>query len=143
LNVSAVYQNLASPPILANYNVPNAAAAAGLGRNLAACGGAAGACSAVFTGYPLFTTAFATGTNVVPLYEPFTNGFEKRLQQFDVRVGRSFTFRTATLRASFDLYNLFNGNAILSRNNVYGPTWGLPLDVLGPRMAKFGFELNF
>ena len=41
LNVSAVYQNLASPAILANYNVPNAAAAPSLGRNLSACGAAA------------------------------------------------------------------------------------------------------
>jgi hypothetical protein len=131
LRASAVYQNLAGVPILAtNYAVSNAAIAPSLGRNLASCGAAA-TCNAT-----------ATLTNIV---EPYT-GFEERLQQFDLRLSKIFKIAGGSVTGNFDMYNLFNANTILNRNNVYTPTgttFGRPTDVLAGRLFKFGVQFTF
>ena len=47
---------------------------------------------------------------------------------------------------SFDLFNAFNGNAVLQQNNTYGTngaSWQVPQAVLAARLAKFTVQLNF
>jgi hypothetical protein len=45
-----------------------------------------------------------------------------------------------------DLYNAFNGNAVLSQNNNYGTSgtsWQVPLTILPGRLVKFGVQMKF
>ena len=72
LMVSAVFQNISGPTITANYAAPNAQIRPSLGRDLAACRGAA--CSATAT---------------VPLIAPQTM-FDDRLTRLDLRFGKRF-----------------------------------------------------
>jgi hypothetical protein len=130
LRASAVYQNISGVPILANWTVTNAAIAPSLGRNLASCG----------------TAATCNGTvTVTNLFTPNTI-FEDRLQQVDLRFSKVFSFGSRRVTGNFDIYNLFNANTILNRNNTYSPsgsTWGTPTDVLAGRLLKFGAQISF
>ena len=69
--------------------------------------------------------------------------YEDRLTQVDLRFSRIFTSGTGRVTAMFDIYNLLNASTVLSVNNTYGPTWQRPLTILGPRLFKFGVEVNF
>jgi hypothetical protein len=71
-----------------------------------------------------------------------------RLYQTDFRVGKIIRFggsRRAT--ASVDLYNLFNGNAVLTEQSSYSLTntqlWGTPQKVQQARLLKFTLSMNF
>ena len=106
--------------------MPNAQVAPSLGRNLGACRGA----------------ATCNGTVTVDLIEPGTL-YEKRLKQLDLRLSRRFRTARGNLMASFDVYNVFNGVDVLSMTTRYGPAWLEPVEVLGPRMFKFGAQYDF
>ena len=97
-----------------------------LGRNLGACGSA--------------VTCNATAT--VTLVEPNTM-FEKRLNQLDIRLNKLVKLGRARLQGMFDVYNVFNDNAVLQVQTRYGPTWLRPNRVLGARLFKFGAQLDF
>jgi hypothetical protein len=132
IRLSAVYQDLAGVPIAAtSYAVSNSQIAPSLGRNLAACG-AATVC-----------TATASITN---LFAPDTE-FENRLQQLDFRTAKVFKIGRGSVTMNLDLYNLFNANTILNRNNTFSAppstTWGTPTDVLAPRLFKAGVQISF
>ena len=119
--VSAVFQNIAGQPILANYAATTAEIRPSLGRNLA--GG--------------------TRTATVPLIEPNTL-FEDRRNQLDLRVGKRFRVgQRMNLQANLDLYNAMNGNSIVSRNNAFGGSWGTPLSVLDGRMLQISGSMEF
>jgi hypothetical protein len=47
------------------------------------------------------------------------------------------------LQGNFDLFNLLNANTVLGVITRYGPTWQRPNAILGARLAKFGFQLDF
>jgi hypothetical protein len=131
VRASAVYQNLAGVPILASsYSVTNAQVAPSLGRNIGSCRG----------------QVPCTGTVTINnLFEPNIQ-FEDRLQQLDLRFSKAFSLGSArSIIANFDVYNVFNANTVLNRNNTYstGPTWGQPTDVLAARLFKFGAQLKF
>jgi hypothetical protein len=127
IRASAVLQDLPGIPILATYNTPNALIAPSLGRNLAACPTAAGACTAT------------TNLSLVP---PQTM-FEERLTQMDLRFSKVFRTPRGRVGLMFDIYNVLNASTVLSVNNTYGPTWLRPLTLLAPRLFKFGAEFNF
>jgi outer membrane receptor protein involved in Fe transport len=127
LQASGVYQNLAGIPVTATMVATNAQIAPSLGRNLGQCRGA----------------ARCTGTVIVDVIEPFTK-FEKRLQQVDVRLARTFHAPGhAALQATFDVYNLLNAVDVLSMTTRLGPAWLQPVEVLGGRMFKFGAQYKF
>jgi carboxypeptidase family protein len=130
IRASAVYQNLSGVPILGSgYSVTNAQIAPSLGRNLAACRGA------------VPCTATVSLNN---LFEPNTQ-FEDRLQQLDLRFSKVLPIGRGRVIGNFDVYNIFNANTILNRNNTYSTTssWGKPTDVLAARLFKFGMQVNF
>ena len=66
-----------------------------------------------------------------------------RVQELDVRFSRIFRLRGTQLTGNFDVYNLFNSSTLLNQNTRYGPTWQAPIQIMGGRLLKFGFQMNF
>jgi hypothetical protein len=126
LQVSGTYQNLPGYPITASYVATNAAIAPSLGRNLGACRGAA-TCNATVT---------------VPLIEPGTR-FEDRINQVDARLTKTLRLGRTRIQGMFDVYNVFNANSIVLENVNYGSAWLQPNQILGGRLVKFGFQLDY
>ena len=123
---SVVFQNISGPTVTASYAAPNAQIAPSLGRNLAA--GAAVVC---------------TSTALVPLIVPQTM-FEDRLSRLDLRLAKRVAVtQRVRLQANVNIYNLFNGSAISTLNNTYGPSWMLPSLMQDGRMVQFSDSLTF
>lgn len=87
----------------------------------------------------------ANSTVIFNLIEPGT-GYEKRLNQLDFRVARSFPFQGGRrIKATFDLYNTTNSNPVTVHSTTYGTTgerW-VPLQILPGRLAKFEVQVTF
>ena len=127
LQTSATYQGLPGPQILANATVRNADIAPSLGRNLSSCP-ATGTCN--------------TTVNV-GLIPPGTD-YGERLNQVDFRVAKTFDFGGGRrMQGIVDVYNLFNGAAVITHNNTYGTAWLRPTQILQARLLKFGFQFEF
>jgi hypothetical protein len=47
------------------------------------------------------------------------------------------------LQGQLDVYNIANGNAVLSLNNTFGVAWQRPIQILPGRIAKIGVQLDF
>ena len=128
IQTSAIYQNAAGAAITANYVVGNAALAPSLGRNLAACPTATGACNA----------------NVTKAIIPPQTMFEPRFQQIDLRFSRLFRLgSTERLRANFDLYNVFNASSVLASNTTYGAVWQNATRLQNGRVLRVGAQYDF
>lgn len=127
MQVSAVFQNLPGFPLLATRPFTDAEIAPSLGRNLAACPTATGACTATVT---------------VQLLEPHTRR-EDRLTQLDLRFNKRVRVGGVRLQAAFDIFNVLNGSTILLVNTNFGPQWLRPTEVLPGRLFKFGVQLDF
>ena len=131
--VSGTYQFTQGPNILANWAVPNATIAAGLGRNLAAC--------------PAGSTATScTSTKTVQLIEP-GSVYGEHLNQLDFRVSKRFGLARYRFRVDADLYNAFNSNWPFSVNNNFttaaSSQWMRPTNVLQGRLFKIGAQFDF
>jgi hypothetical protein len=130
IQLAGTFQSIPGPQVSANYVASNAQIAPSLGRNLAACPAATGACTATVT---------------INLIEPGTM-YGERMNQFDVRVAKIFTVNGVRLQGSMDLYNAFNANAVLQLNNTYGTngaSWLVPQAILNGRLMKFDFQVSF
>lgn len=134
--VSGIFQDVAGPPISANYTVGNATIAPSLGRNLAACG--------------TRTIVTCTATATVPLIPPGTE-FEGRRTQLDLRLTKIFKLGDRVrLQGNVDVYNVLNGSSILGINTNYGPAFRRPVGapntggaILAGRLVEFGGQLTF
>jgi hypothetical protein len=125
--VSAVFQNISGPTITANYSATNAQIRPSLGRDLAACRGA----------------AVCTATATVPLIAPQTM-FDDRLTRLDFRLAKRFSVTQAMrLQANVNVYNVFNGSASSVLNTNYGPLWLQPSLLQDGRMLQFSASLTF
>jgi hypothetical protein len=86
----------------------------------------------------------------VPVIMPETQ-FEGRRNQLDFRVSRIFKFSgRMTAQANVDVYNLFNSSALVLVNQVYGPSWRIPVTtrtfgpgILNPRLLQVGGRITF
>jgi hypothetical protein len=117
--LSGTLQNVPGPEIRANYVATSAEVAPSLGRSLA--GGA---------------------RNVtVGLVEPGTM-YGERMNQIDVRIGKILTFGRSRATASLDIYNLLNGNAVLTLSDAFA-TWQRPQRILVARFAKVSMQIDF
>jgi hypothetical protein len=124
VQLSGTFQTVPGQQLSATYAVP-AADIIGLGRALS--GGASN----------VTVNLIAPGT----LYGD-------RLYQADLRIGKVFRFAgTRRATASVDMFNVFNGNAVLTQQNSYSLTntqlWGTPQSVQQPRLLKFTLAMNF
>ncbi|HLG60248.1 MAG TPA: carboxypeptidase regulatory-like domain-containing protein [Vicinamibacterales bacterium] len=125
--VSAVFQNISGPTIVANYAATNAEIAPSLNRSLAACRGAAS----------------CTSTATVPLIAPQTM-FDDRLTRLDLRLAKRIALsQRVRLQANFNIYNLFNGSASSTLNTNYGPLWLQPSLLQDGRMVQFSANMTF
>lgn len=125
VQLSGTFQSVPGPQLAANVAVPNANVQPSLGRPLS--GGAANI--------------------TVPLVAPGSL-YGDRLNQTDVRVGKIIRFagsRRAT--ASVDMFNLFNGNAVLTEQSTYSLTnaalWRTPQLVQAARVVKLTLSMSF
>jgi len=126
--ISSTFRSDQGQPLAANYNVPSAAIAPSLGRNLSA-----GA------------TSFAT----VNLAAPGTV-WGDRVNEVDLRLAKILRFNRTRTNIGVDIYNLFNSDAILTYNQTFSPTvapgpggWLAPTSLLSPRFVKFSVQLDF
>jgi hypothetical protein len=125
--VSAVFQNISGPTITANYAASNAQIRPSLGRDLAACRGA----------------ATCTATATVPLIAPQTM-YDDRLTRLDLRIAKRIALsERMRVQANFNIYNVFNGSASSVLNNNYGPLWMQPSLLQDGRMLQFSGSLTF
>jgi hypothetical protein len=138
LSVAATYQNnynttsiapnlLPGQPrmgIAASYVATNAQIVPSLGRNLA---------------------AGANGNATVNVVTPGTL-WGGRVQQLDLRLGRTFRTGRTSIKAMVDLYNALNTNVVTAFNTQYGTTgtaWLTPVAILPARLMKLGVQLDF
>jgi hypothetical protein len=121
LQASAAWQNLPGNEVTAVYPATNAQIAPSLGRNLAA------------------------GSNAavqIDLIPPATR-FEDRINQTDVRFGKTVKIGRIRAQGNFDMYNLFNANPVLGLNNTYGRAWLTPTSILAGRLFKVSMQIDF
>lgn len=118
--VSGVFQSLPGIPVASSYVVTSATAARTLGR-------------------PFAGNVQSVTVDIVPTQTMFEN----RIVQLDLRLTKRFRMGKARVEGNLDLYNAFNGSAILATNTRYGTSWLTPTQVLGGRLLKLGFQVNF
>jgi hypothetical protein len=129
--ISATYQNAPGFPIAASYVASNEEVKRSLGRNLAAC--------------PSQTAATCNQTVTIDLI-PANTLFDDRIQQFDLRVSRTFSMGRSRLRGNFDVYNVFNASTILNEQTRYSTQnnqWLNAVQIMGARLLKFSAQLTF
>lgn len=114
LQVSGSFQSIPGPQVSANYTV-----------------------TSVIAGRPL-----TSGSISINLVEPGTM-FGERLNQVDLRVARNFRVSRTKLQAMADVYNVFNGSAVIFQSNTYGPNWRRPTATLQGRLVKVGAQMTF
>jgi hypothetical protein len=118
---SAIFQDLAGPPIEAVYAATTAEVLPSLGRNLA--GGAR--------------------TVNIPLLMPNTM-FEGRIRRLDLRLTKNFQLnQRMRFQANLDAYNALNSSAIQIVNNAFGASWLNATQILDPRILQFSGQLTF
>ena len=86
----------------------------------------------------------------VPLLAPQTR-FEGRRTQLDLRFAKHLRLDAKfRLELNFDVYNVFNDDAVMAINNTYGGQWLRPISdaytggaILSGRLVQFGGRLRF
>ena len=126
IDISAAFFFRSGPMREAIYQVPGADVLAALGRPA--------------------TVPGSVSLNVLPPGKTYGN----RMTQLDLRFAKVLDFGEAgNLRASFDLYNLFNGHAVSREQMAFLPGGGAADQYLRPfgmqpgRLAKVSFQYNF
>jgi hypothetical protein len=118
VDVAATFQSLPGPLIAANYVASNAEVLPSLGRPLS--GGAANVTVNVVTPGDMYG---------------------ERANSLDLRFSKALRFSQLRTAVNFDLYNLFNSNAVLTMNNAYA-RWQVPLSILNARLFKISVQLD-
>jgi hypothetical protein len=69
--------------------------------------------------------------------------YGERVNQLDLRLAKLLRFARTRTTLSADIYNIFNGNAVLAQNNTFGPAWQRPSAILSARFIKFNVQFDF
>jgi hypothetical protein len=87
----------------------------------------------------------------VNLVEPGTL-YGDRVNEVDMRFAKILRFGRTRTNVGFDIYNIMNGNPILTYNQAFNPTintanpsanWLAPQSTLQPRFFKFSAQIDF
>jgi hypothetical protein len=127
LEPSFTFQNLPGAAISANRATPNAEIAPSLGRNLAACPVATGAC---------------TSTATIAFIAPQTV-FLDRVSTLNLGLATTVRVGRWRMKPSIDIYNVFNNSTVLNVNGTYGAAWLRPTSIIGGRLVKFSGQVDF
>ena len=119
--VALVYQNLPGPNYAARTTVPTAAIAPTLGRPLAG------------------NTANAT-IDLLPTLGYF---LDPRINQLDLRMSKIVRLGKRRLQGNLDLYNVTNSNTVLNMNQVVGPLFLQPTQIMPARLFKLSAQIDF
>ncbi len=65
-----------------------------------------------------------------------------RINQFDLRFGRTFRFGPRRATVNLDIYNVFNGSPVMQQNNAYA-VWQTPQRIMDARLFKISGQLDF
>ena len=138
LQLSGTLQNINTFAVDANRTFTNAEVKSSLGRDLGSCRGA----------------ATCTGTTTVNMI-PATTFYGTRFTQMDLRFSKSVKLGHARLLGNLDAYNVLNNGTPVQVNGTYGSgttpgngsagtnAWQRPLTLVGPRLFKFGGQLDW
>jgi Carboxypeptidase regulatory-like domain len=119
VQIAGTLQNLPGKQIAASYVATNAVVSPSLGRNLS-----------------------GNAANVtVNIVKPGTL-YGERLNQLDLRFGKSLTIRRVRTMLNLDVYNAFNDNTVLTFNSNFA-SWQQPQSILTARFAKASVQLDF
>jgi hypothetical protein len=70
-----------------------------------------------------------------------------RRNQLDLRMGKNFKIQKMRTGVNFEIYNLFNTNAVLTENATYRDAslsgFRIPTSIAPPRFMKFSLQLDF
>jgi len=124
LSVSGLFYSRPGPQLSANQVIPNSVVRESLGRDLS-----------------------ANAQNVtVNLVQPGSM-FGERRNQLDLRFTKPFTLDRLRLGASFELYNAFNANTVLTESTTYRDAslsgWRIPTGIMPPRFIKLSLQMDF
>jgi hypothetical protein len=122
VQVSAIVQSKPGAMLAANYVAANAAVRSSLGRDLSG------------------NAANVTVNLVAP-----GSMYGDRINQVDVRIARTFKFRTSRTNVALDIYNALNSSAALAYNPAFVPggVWPQPLSILTPRFIRLTADIQF
>ena len=129
VQIGATLQNIPGPEVRANYTLTNAILQSALGRNLLVAG---------------------TNSTTVNVIERGSL-YGERMNQIDFRVGKLLRAGRTRTVVSLNVYNLLNGNAILTQNNTLAvdaagavnSTWQRPQSILDARFIKLSAQVDF
>ena len=121
VELAATFQSRPGAMLAANYAAPNSAVAPSLGRDLSG------------------NAANVTVNLVAP-----GSMYGDRVNQVDLRIGRTLKYGRSRTSIAVDLYNLFNSSAVTTYNNAFVPggPWRQPLTILTPRFFKITAEIQ-
>jgi len=70
-----------------------------------------------------------------------------RRNQLDLRLTKILKVQRMKAGLSFEIYNVFNGNAVLTENTTYRDAsqsgWRIPTSIAPPRLLKFSVQIDF
>ena len=119
MNLAATIQSTPGPVISANRIFPNAEVVSSLGRPLS--GGA-----------PNVT---------INLLDP-GDIYGDRINQLDIRVGKTVRFGSRRAAINLDLYNAFNRSPVMQENANYA-VWRTPQRIMDARLVKISGQFDF
>jgi hypothetical protein len=99
--------------------------------------------------YPLFrqgsTAALGGDSTLSVLVTPQIDSLRyDSLWDTDLRASRTFKVSSVSIRGVFDVFNVFNANrALVRNNNIASPTFNAIAQNLSPRIARVGLVVGF
>ena len=114
VQLSATFQSVQGPSVLANYTITQRA-----------------------PGVPLV----GSGTQTVSLIPPGTE-YGDRLNEVDLRIGKVFRVNKTRTMVNLDIFNLFNSSAVTSENPAF-LAFRQPTGIVLARYLKIGAQFDF
>jgi hypothetical protein len=118
--VAGTFQSSPGAVLAANYNVTTAIVAQSLGR-------------------PLSNSATSVSINLLRPGEMYG----ERVNQIDLRIGKTMRYGRMRSTLSVDMFNLLNPDTVLNRDQTFNNTWLRPTSVMTARTIKLTLQHDF